>query len=407
MNGFEELKDTVIDKNLCCFCGTCIGVCPTDYIGYHIEKITRKGDNCINCNRCTKSCPGKEFDFQYFNKKIFSKVPDNIHGVYTNIYKGTTSLKNVSSGGFATTIALYLLKEKYIDGVIGVVQNNLDIKVKILKTEDDIKLAAQSKYVFIPVNKIIKELLQEKGKYLFIGLPCQIQGMRKAAHIDKRIDDSIFMYISIFCGFNLSIDATNFLVKRSGIKHNEIDSIEYRASNGNKTGFLIRSKDKNFFINKHGYTILNAFFSRERCWKCYDYTGEFADISLGDAWEINNGSRIIVRSKMAEDILNQVVVKNKIKLSPSNENDIYKTQKKIVTYKKHHFFERQKIMKYIVNNNVIEIRLKFIDSIKARLFGYFLKFGQTFIARKLLSLIPIKLLAKISENLRGKVDKLS
>lgn len=307
MNGFDILKNTVIDKNLCCFCGTCIGMCPTNYIGYENEVIIKAGNNCIDCHRCIKSCPGKDFDFKYYNAKLFSQLPESIHGYYCDIYKGYTGLKEVSSGGFATTIALYLLKEKYIDGVIGVIQQNLDVEVKILKTKSEILSAAQSKYVFVPVNKIIKEILANDGKYLFIGLPCQIQGIRKAADVDRRITNRVYMYISIFCGFNLSIDATKFLVKKSKIKEKEINSIEYRAKYGNETGFLLKGEKNNFFINKHGYTILNMFFSKERCWKCYDYTGEFADISLGDAWEMENGSRIIIRTNLGGEILQSMM----------------------------------------------------------------------------------------------------
>lgn len=405
MNGFEILKDTVIDKKLCCLCGTCIGMCPTNYIGYNNEEIIKLGEKCIDCHRCVRSCPGKEFDFQYYNNKLFSKSSKNIHGCYYKIYKGTTGIKNVSSGGFATAIALYLLEKKYIDGVIGVVQSNLDIQVKILKNKQDILSAAQSKYIYIPVNKIIKEILSNKGKYLYIGLPCQIQGIRKAEENDKRIAERIFMYISVFCGFNLSQEATKFLIKKSKIEENKIKSIEYRANYNGTTGFLIKSEQKDFFIDKHGYTILNMFFSKERCWKCYDYTGEFADISLGDAWEIEHGSRIITRNEKADKILHNLIQEFNYTLYDSNEDEIYKTQKKIVTYKKIQYIERQKRFKNKVNNNIQKYKLNSKEKIKAILFTYSLKLCSKKITKIFLDFIPIWILKNISRLLRGKVDK--
>ncbi|MDE7169991.1 MAG: 4Fe-4S dicluster domain-containing protein, partial [Mucispirillum sp.] len=75
MNGFKELKDTVIDKQLCCFCGTCIGVCPSEYIGYKDENIVNNDNKkCIDCKMCIKVCPGKDFDYMGMNEKLFNRT---------------------------------------------------------------------------------------------------------------------------------------------------------------------------------------------------------------------------------------------------------------------------------------------------------------------------------------------
>ncbi|HBR02764.1 MAG TPA: hypothetical protein DD738_09140, partial [Ruminiclostridium sp.] len=209
-----------------------------------------------------------------------------------------------SSGGLASAVACYLLKQGVVDGVIGIISERLNptsFKPAILRTPEEVYSAFGSKYTLVPTNIIINEISKTTEKFLFIGLPCQIQGLQKAIEINTHLRDRIFMTISVFCGFNMERKATEFLIKKSKIS--DIKTLQYRSIKNAETGFLITGcKGDEFFIDKHGYTLLNMFFSPERCWKCYDLTGEFADLSLGDAWELKKGSRVIVRNEKANNI---------------------------------------------------------------------------------------------------------
>ncbi|NLN41876.1 MAG: 4Fe-4S dicluster domain-containing protein, partial [Clostridiales bacterium] len=339
MNDWKCLKDDIIEKKLCCFCGTCVGVCPTDTIAINNEKFAFFSDKCISCGHCVASCPGKSFDYKKYTQSIFNKQFKDIShfiGSYLAIYKGYSTDSKTremgSSGGLATAIACYLLKQGTVDGVIGIISeedDNTSFKPAILRTSEDLYQAMGSKYTLIPTNRIIKEILNSQGKFLYIGLPCQIQGLRKAMGENANLQKRIFMTISLFCGFNMKKEATTFLIQAS--KLSNIESIQYRGMKDGETGFLIKGKDsKEFFIDKHGYTLLNMFFTPERCWKCYDLTGEFSDLSLGDAWELKKGSRIIVRSKKASDIIFEMEKQGKILIEGSGEPDILQSQSHLI-----------------------------------------------------------------------------
>lgn len=46
------------DPEKCCYCGACVGVCPT--LALELEeavRITYHKDKCINCLACVKVCP--------------------------------------------------------------------------------------------------------------------------------------------------------------------------------------------------------------------------------------------------------------------------------------------------------------------------------------------------------------
>ncbi len=382
-----------------------MGVCPTGTIDFSQGKIENVGNKCVECGKCLKACPGGEFDYKHFNKEVFNTSVEDINldfGFYKSILKVYSNNEkvrdNASSGDLAIELGLFLLEKGYVDSVIGVTCDVMTNKVEAITTKERLLDTMQSKYLYIPVNKIIRHILENDGKYLYVGLPCQIQGLRKAMEQSPVLKNRIVLCAAIFCGFNMTEECTEFLIKKSGIDPSKIKKLEYRGNQKDKTGFKLTSDGKSFFISKHGYTFLNTVYSKERCWKCYDLTGEFADISLGDAREMGNGwSRIIIRSSAAAEIINEMAAEKRITLSDSGEEDIYSSQKKLIAYKKRSIGERKKLLKTFPDYNLDIERPKGLNRIKACLFLMLLKLGKTKIVRGLLNIIPIRLIEKVSE----------
>ena len=412
MNGWNELKSTVIDKDLCTLCGTCLGVCPVNTLTFDDKKetIINSGNQCINCSKCVQCCPGAFFNFEEMNERLFREEDSEYNsdiGSFTDIYIGHSNSEEIlsacSSGGLATAIGRYALENKIVDYVIGISGNYPMYEVSAFNQVDELYEAMGSKYLFIPVNEIIKFILKNDGRYLYIGLPCQVQGLRKACMNHPILSARIELCVAIFCGFNMERDATEYLIGKSKINRKHIKNVEYRATYEEKTGFKVTADDgRFFFISKHGYTILNAFYTRKRCWKCYDLTGEFSDISLGDAWEKGHGwSRVIVRTKRAKQLLRDMELHGAIELEKSSVDDIYQTQAKLIAYKKRTISTRKKWLKNFPQYNVAYPKNSLVMAIKASLFLLIMAIGRTRIFRSLLKMFPIRLLEKISENLRA------
>lgn len=409
MGNWQNLYKDIIKRKLCCMCGTCVGICPTNTISICNEKFIFESDKCISCSRCVDSCPGKSFDYKKYNQTLFNKKTDEISpilGSYISIYKGYSTDISIrgfgSSGGMASAVACYLLKQGIVDGVIGIItekDDNTSFKPAILRTAEEVCLAFGSKYTLVPTNKIINKILSTPGKYLYIGLPCQIQGLQKAIEHTPHLRERIFMTISIFCGFNMERKATEFLIGKSKILN--IKTLQYRGIKNAETGFLITGhKGEEFFIDKHGYTLLNMFFSPERCWKCYDLTGEFADLSLGDAWELKQGSRIIIRTEKAKDIILDMQDRGLIFIEDSSEEDIFQTQSKLITYKKKDIAQRAKKLKSFPDYGIAFKAQLSKERVKAELFLFCLKFCSSKFARGVLRLLPIRFTTAVSRVLR-------
>lgn len=416
MKNCNDLQREILDRDLCCFCGTCAGICPASKIDTQGGKILFNQAECVNCGLCVRTCPGGDFNFPLYNEILFSDescTESEYVGKYQRILKGCAKepemREKASSGGVVTAVALYLLRERKVDGVVAVVPSPHKINAyepRILKTEAEVRESAQSKYTLIPVNTIIREILDHEGTYLFIGLPCQIQGLRKAMEASPRLASRIYMCIAVFCGFNMEQKATDYLIKKSKLPPNEIKSIQYRGKSDGKTGFLIRTDKKAFFISKHGYTLLNAFFSPSRCWKCYDLAGEFADLSCGDAWEMGGGwTRIITRSHMADQVIDMMVKEEWLEISESSEDEILNSQAKIVSYKKRGISVREKMFPPFPQYNTSFAELSKGEKTKAFFFGLCLKIGKTPLASLFLRILPIRLFEHLSCALRKDDNK--
>ncbi|MCM1252772.1 MAG: Coenzyme F420 hydrogenase/dehydrogenase, beta subunit C-terminal domain [Clostridium sp.] len=411
--GFDALKTEVIECDLCTRCGTCIGICPVNTLSYTKEKITNTDNRCIQCGMCRDVCPGKEFSFPEWSEKLFEKSYDTgkLFGAYQSIWNAYAKEEKIrhigSSGGVITQLLLFLLEKNVVEGVVGVRRKKnspCEFESFIAKNREQIIEAAQSKYVMLPVNQVIRDIKKSGKKVAYVGLPCQIHGMRKAMDKNVWLKEQVVVLLAPFCGFNMEYEATDYLIAKSKIRKENIEYISYRYKRGNDTGFYIKEKNGGeFFVNKHGYTFLNLLFSPKRCWKCFDYSGEFADISVGDAWEKGQGfSRVIVRTDTGKQLFDAVKGQGIIYAESADEKAIIKTQNKVVTYKKKQIAVRAKQMKSFPEYGLEFDKVSQKIQIKGVLLYFILAFFKTSVGRCAIRILPFQQLVKISGKIKGR-----
>ncbi|MDR2884245.1 MAG: Coenzyme F420 hydrogenase/dehydrogenase, beta subunit C-terminal domain [Deferribacteraceae bacterium] len=392
MNSASYLKEYVIESELCTRCGTCIGVCPCKVFTFQDDEIQTNEASCIDCGLCKKTCPGVDFDFlRYANN---GDIQSRYFGHYRSIIKGRSKCEGVcgASGGVVTTILIHLLNSKQINGALVVSSyNGLGFEPIIADNEALINDSAQSKYCLIPMNKLLADVKKKEGQFAFVGLPCQVHGLRKAMEFDPILKKKINLIIGLFCGFNMYYEATDYLISQSKIPEKNIKNVEYRSKVGDNTGFCVTSLDgTRFFTSKSEYAFLNMVFVPRRCLKCYDYSAEFADLSVGDAWELKNASRVILRSIKAENIISDLVKEKLVDIFESSEYEILKKQKKIIDNKKLYIWERFKYFKHKPQYNVAPIPLNGKEKIGAFIFNSAVLLGTSKFAKLVLRIVPYR-----------------
>jgi len=337
----------VVKNGLCTGCGTCIALCPEEAIrltidkkkGIYVPKIVE--DKCKDCGVCHKVCPGHEVDFKQLNLEIFEKEPDDILiGNYLNCYVGHSTDYNIrynsASGGLVTALLIFALEEGLIDGALVTRMEKdkpLEPEPFIARTKEEIIDASKSKYCPVPANIALKEILgsKEGERFAVVGLPCHIHGIRKAEQLNKNLKEKIVLHFGIVCNHTPTFLATEFLIKKTKIKKEEIKKLDYRGE-GWSGGMKITTKMGDvifipYFSPSYWGIVFNSFFFPPRCTLCSDKICELSDVTFADAWipELMKNDKIgtsliITRNKIFEKILDDAALKGKIELKKVDKN---------------------------------------------------------------------------------------
>lgn len=343
-----------INLKLCHYCGTCVGVCPEGVISIN-DGLPNLSGKCIDCGLCYKACPGIEFSYPEFRQYLFSGLKDDsVIGNYHSIYFGYSSdaaLRNkASAGGVITAILVGMLKSGQIDAAVVVGMNKAkpwEVDVRLAKTAADIYGASQSKYSMVSLNSILRKIGDiDSDSIALVGLPCHIHGIRKLQKLKSESVKKIKYCIGIFCGMNLDKESTNYLIRKLKVNKSDISSLEYRGG-GWPGGFTIKTtKDaRKYFLKKDIYNYLQLMFAPKRCLLCPDLMNEFADISVGDAWDKALGkegwSTVITRTKIGDELVNKAIINSAIKVRQADISQIYQGHAHLVTHKKKGFNVRK------------------------------------------------------------------
>lgn len=338
----ENNINKTLHNDLCTGCGVCEGACPFDAITTVVEKGNFRpkidSSKCKNCGRCIKACPGLGVGLVCLADKYQSETTchNKMVGRYEKCFTGYSNDFEVryhsASGGMVSQFLIWLLENKKIDGAVVTrfdQENSLLVKTFIATTREDIIAARSSKYAPVTLNRAVQDIKAASGsRYVIVGLPCHIQGLRKLMEIDKKLRDKVVGLFGIYCSCGRSFYMTEQVFKERGIPKDKITYFQYRDKgclgkmvvkvpegdantirviNNNSDSVLsneVRSYKEHY---QSYYHPLRSFFIPRRCLFCIDHYAELSDISFGD---------IHIKPYSDDKIgVNSIIVKNKTWLS--------------------------------------------------------------------------------------------
>jgi len=338
MPGFSDLEDAVINKGLCTACGTCAGICPSVCMGEEDEEpMPILCGDCDECGICVEVCPGAKVPLLAMEEKVFGRKrsagqPD--YGVYRQLgygYAEDNLIRNRgSSGGVVTAIFVYALEKGLIDAALVA---GFDSKrpwrtaARVATSREELVEAAQSKYASTPVNQLLLEASESNKKLGVVGLPCQVQALRKIQlkGIPVKVSSAISLIIGLFCASQFYFQGTRHLLAELGGVDNpeKLKEVSYRG--GGWPGHLVGKdgKGRPLEIGRHSYMyhLLLPGYKRDRCEMCLDWSSELADISAGDYWPRHGGkgggyTAVIIRSEVGQQVFTDAVADGQVNFTP-------------------------------------------------------------------------------------------
>lgn len=271
--------EKVCELSKCTGCFACANACPMDAIqmqpgkiGHLFPTIT---DKCIECNKCINTCP--------INNPVKLQQPQKTLAFWV---KDDEEHHSSTSGGAAACITNYILEETGTVYGCASLPHGVIEHIRVDKKEDSFKLKG-SKYVHSHINnsyRSIKADLKNGRKVLFIGLPCQVAGLRN--YIGN--DDNNLYAIDLICHGVPSQQVLFEYIGSLGIKRNEISVVAFREARGS---YLTVKTSGRSLYHKHECKDLyymafndNLCF-RDSCFTCkYSVPKRVGDLTIGDFW---------------------------------------------------------------------------------------------------------------------------
>lgn len=388
---------TVCDIGMCTACNACINICPKNCITMikNIQDETTyaviENNRCIHCERCKKVCP-----INYYPQT----------SVTISCYSGWSLNEEIrnrgASGGIATEIYRYAAK----NGIYfaGVRLNEKREAVFSLNCREGWKDFQNSKYVYSDTKYIFREIaekLYDKKSVIFVGLPCQVAGLRNYISLG-RLDTSKLLTIDLVCH---GVMPPVFLQKH-------VTSIEEKYQ---RTATDIYFRDPRFLTHLYTFTCSDdkgVFYKRkvhrndsyqiayhagiayrDNCYHClFSTKSRMGDITLADFGGVGkiaeckykniNVSCILTNTNAGEKLIQNLEKQGFIQIEKRPIEEEYETEPRLLSptpipkereeflrlYKKSKDFEhsiqyaaRKKILKneiyHILNINGIKRRL--------------------------------------------------
>jgi coenzyme F420-reducing hydrogenase beta subunit len=159
-----------------------------DENGFLIPKI----DNsiCSHCGICKKVC------YKYLNLEDIAENSSASKRIFAAWSKDSKIVQSTSSGGVGYELLKYYQEKSY--NVAGVKYNFEKQRCEhiIATNPKDLEQIKGSKYLQSYTAEAFKNF-KKAGKFVVIGTPCQIYGLRKLVTLWNRNDD--FIFIDFYC----------------------------------------------------------------------------------------------------------------------------------------------------------------------------------------------------------------
>jgi coenzyme F420 hydrogenase subunit beta len=327
VKSFKSLISEVHEKNLCGSCGGCVSFCSAHEIGaieMGSEGIPQyvDEDNCLKCGICYFICPNIDVFDEELKEKFSWKSP---MGNFERISVGQSTDESVrklaTDGGVVTSLLLYMLENKVIEGIIVSKRTGTFSREPLIATtKEDLLLAAGSRFsdlshveelgkysTYSPTLYGLKGIRNlDFARIAMVGTPCQIHTIRKMQVLGVLPSHVVKFTVGLFCMENFSFDELARQRLEKDLKFNLNDIVKMNI----KDDLIIDLKDGRRL--NVPFEDLDAVI-RPACLACTDFANDFADLSVGGLGAPDGYTTTVLRTQIGVKRYNEAVETGYIK----------------------------------------------------------------------------------------------
>lgn len=314
----------ISDKTKCCGCTACANGCPKNCISMQYDEegfLYPVVDTalCVNCGLCEKVC-----------SQLSERKEERTNNVeYIACQNTNESVRKVSTSGGV----FGLLAEQVIASGGTIWAAGFDdaafVVHKEAKKVDELDDLYGSKYVQSDLKDTFKKIRQELSTsdktVLFVGTPCQVEGL--LYYLEKKEKEHLLTVDLVCYGVpspGLYKEWIQGIAKRHGSK---VSRVYFRDKKYGYAGVNVKVllKDGQALediveVKTYTKTMFSKIGLRPSCYECvYRGRNKLSDFTIGDFWQIGDYSKnmdddkgtsiVQVNTKKASDFLNGIDLK--------------------------------------------------------------------------------------------------
>ncbi len=312
LENFGRLNQEVIRSGVCTACGTCISVCPEKALVME-DEVPKLVGKCTACGVCYRACP-----------RTITSVKALV-GDYIAAFIGKSALEKVKGqdGGVVTSLLMYAFDKGLIDAAVVTMRSEEEPWKPVARVVTDSEELLKSSGSVYSHSQTIEALVEaiEKGyrSIAFVGTPCNIDAVAKMQsqpfgllHLFMK---ARILKVGLFCMDSFSYEGLKeFFEVEQGIPLSSISKMGIAAGKFN----IVYDEDKTM---AWPVKELDRYRSTS-CHYCRDLTSEKADISVGSVGSPEGYSTILVRSGVANELLEDAMENGYLVLEPLDRNGL-------------------------------------------------------------------------------------
>jgi coenzyme F420 hydrogenase subunit beta len=302
VGGAVRSIEDVAERHLCCGCGTCAYMQPTQIRmvddldqGRRPLVLRPPGGPAPDTSAALAACPGVGLAHQPAEQPP-DLIPELLGawGPVLEVWEGYATDAEVrraaSSGGAASALALHCIESQGMHGVLHIGARP-DIpylnRTMISRTRAELLAATGSRYAPASPGEGLGLVESAPAPCVFIGKPCDVGGADMARRRRPALDRKLGLTIAIFCAGTPSTRGTFAMLRAMGIDDvDRVASVRYRGNGWPGLADVRVEGDpipRTLTYDESWGQILQKH-RQWRCHVCADHTGELADVAVGDPW---------------------------------------------------------------------------------------------------------------------------
>jgi len=347
----DELQ---VVEALCKGCGICSAICPQDAIvmrrdlrGLYTPEINNL--KCLQCMLCARSCPAVPASLarRQEHRHILKTHDEPLLGYCSKSYAGYSTDEDIrhraTSGGIVSALLLDALEHEDVDSVLTVQSDEEDPfkpRAVVSRNKQEILHSRGSKYMPVEFSAALKQIIRDDSiKHIgIVGLPCHIEGIRRASLLIPVLRKKIVLTIGLFCKQTKDLRFTDLVLAKAGVKKEQVRGIKFR---GDGWPGYIRIFLKNGDTIRHPYEAFGSLWgtlscSPVHCLLCSSPMAKAADVSAGDAWlqeyqgDKKGVSLLLVRTEAGAKIVDRAIQDARVHLEAIDQDRILDAQPRFI-----------------------------------------------------------------------------